>query len=198
MNSPKILKQCGCFCLSLFLLICTASALEERFYVATDTYKNGEEGEVTRYSLFTDSARIFFRPPYKWKLSTNVEQRTVLFLSPNQSVAVKMQIESNVSCENLDELRNAVKSRYVNGIITDESTIYTAGGNAALRFDIQWINDFKISVTTRLIFVPTQIGTVEFSMATGSSNFEANAKAIDNIASSFRLESVRAKELAKE
>lgn len=198
MHLHKNLKRFSGFFLSLLLLTFSSSAREERFQICTEKYQTAEEGEVTRYFLITETTKFFFQPPYKWKSGADVEHQTVTFLAPDQSVAVKMQIGTSVSCENLTELRNQIQSRYPKGAITAQSVCYTAGGVAAPTFDIEWSNAKKVPITTRLIFVPSSKGTIEFSLSTGSDRFDPNCWAINRIAGSFRTELLSAKDYAKE
>jgi hypothetical protein len=85
-----------------------------------------------------------------------------------------------------EAFRELLLQRHPTARIIEELTL-TAGGQAGPGFDFVWRNDTGFSLQSRIAFIPTPAGLVEFHLITGAADKEEFTYALNSLMLTFRF-----------
>lgn len=82
--------------------------------------------------------------------------------------------------------RELLQQRYASARITEEFSL-TAGGTSGPAFDFVWRNEGGLEVLSRIAFIPTPAGVVEFHLLTSAAVKEESFQALNSLMLTFRF-----------
>ncbi len=85
-----------------------------------------------------------------------------------------------------DAFRELVLQRFPNGHITEEVTL-SAGGRSGPAFDLTWKTDAGLGLLSRIAFIPTPAGVMEFHLLTSAANMQEFKYALNSLMLTFRF-----------
>lgn len=83
-------------------------------------------------------------------------------------------------------LRELVLRRFPTGRITEEVTL-GAAGRSGPGFDLTWKNEAGLNLLSRIAFIPTQAGLVEFHLLTSATDMQEFKYALNSLMLTFRV-----------
>jgi hypothetical protein len=81
--------------------------------------------------------------------------------------------------------RELLLRRHATAVITEELSL-TAGGQSGPAFDFAWRNDSGFKLQSRIAFIPTIAGLVEFHLLTSAAEKEESTYALNSLMLTFR------------
>ena len=173
-----------------------SSSAAERFQLATHTYNTAEDGEITRYLLFTETNKFSFMPPAPdWTVGANAADKRVVFTSPDGAMTIAMRMAATNSAlqpqVEMDLLRKQAVAHFPEAHIAQEFISYTGSGPGQT-FDLQWQSG-PASFSARLTFISFSGGTIECSMAASLEDFKKNESPFARILASLQAETLTPK-----
>lgn len=149
-----------------------------------------ERGQVVGCSLQTDNQRLTFVPPESWKATVQAKTKEVIFLSPDRSVTISMQLLEPGSAQSnaaqVDTWRAQVQERHPQGRLVEEFSCYI-GERQANGFDMETIANGQ-SIRTRTCLASLPRVTVLFHLRAPSDVFAQHHWAFASMMGSLRLE----------
>lgn len=82
--------------------------------------------------------------------------------------------------------RELLLQRFATGRITEELPV-SAGGRAGLGFDVTWKSEAGFNLHSRIAFVPTRAGLVEFHLLAGAAELQESKYALNSLMLTFRV-----------
>jgi hypothetical protein len=143
---------------------------------------------VQRAYVTFGTNRFAFVVPYGYRMDASNPEKIALFNADYSSYIVFRVAEPlTYAARELPSTtyREVVLARYPNAKILDEFT-QRAANHSGPAFDVQWTNSAHITQFTRVAFIPSAAGVLEFSLVSNAGKFTEGQYFLSYVMLSFR------------
>jgi hypothetical protein len=191
--------------LALFCALCTGAEeptktaveppkLEARFYQQNTPFS----GEITRGILVAKESQFSFVMPAGFRRQIDAAEKKVSLTSTSYTCAITAKIFEKATDGpadlKSDTLRARVLGQHKDAKVVDEfnASIESLSGPA---FELEWLSNDGLKMTTRAAFVPYPAGYIEFTVQAPTAEIRRYDQSLNQLLLSFRTSPV-GKELA--
>lgn len=143
---------------------------------------------VQRAYVTYGTNQFAFVVPHGYRMDASNPEKIVLFNS-DYSCYIAFRIAESLGYGSRDVLSSAcrqlVLERYPNAKILDEFS-QSAASHSGPAFDLQWTNSARITQFTRVAFIPTAAGVLEFTLVTNAGKFTEGQYFLNSVMLTFR------------
>lgn len=146
-----------------------------------------ERGEVSAFLLTVDSNRFSFIAPPGWRTSCKPGTRTVVMLSDDLAKSMTIEfLDTDIAIPSSRERNHQmVAARYPDATVRETFTCRTGLGKGRA-FDLARKGADKIRLTSRVVYVSRQWGTIEFALTVPGEKSPDCLTLFDNVVNSFQ------------
>lgn len=146
-----------------------------------------ERGEVPAYLFSVDTNHFSFVAPPGWRTSSRPGSQTVVIISEDLAQSITIEFLQNDPAEPSARQRATrfVGDRYPDARIRETFTCRTGLGKGRV-FDLQRGAADKVRLSSRVIYVSREWGTVEFTLTTPQAKFAEALPIFENLVNSFQ------------
>lgn len=146
-----------------------------------------ERGEVPAYLFSIDTNHFSFLAPPGWRTSSRPDSRTIVIISEDLAQSITVEFLKNDPAEPGARQRanRFVRDRYPDARIRETFTCRTGLGKGRV-FDLKRSAADKVRLSSRVVYVSRDWGTVEFALTTPQAKSAESLPIFENLVNSFQ------------